>query len=73
MHAFMTRFTFVMLIKKSESDVAQSCPTLCDPIDCSLAGSSVHRIFQAIVLEWIAFPSPRDLPNPGLEPGSPAL
>ena len=34
----------------SESEVAQSCPTLCDPIDCSLPGSSVHGIFQAIVL-----------------------
>ena len=36
------------------SEVAQSRPTLCDPMDCSLPGSSVHRIFQAIVLEWIA-------------------
>ena len=42
---------------KSESEVAQSCPTLSDPIDCSLPGSSVHWIFQARVLEWgaIAF------------------
>ena len=32
----------------------QSCPTLCDPMDCSLPGSSVHGIFQARVLEWIA-------------------
>ena len=37
---------------KSESEVAQSCPTLCDPMDCSPAGSSVHGIFQARVLEW---------------------
>ena len=37
-----------------ESEVAQSCPTLCDPMDCSLSGSSVHGIFQARVLEWIA-------------------
>ena len=36
---------------KSESEVAQSCPTLSDPMDCSLPGSSVHRIFQARVLE----------------------
>ena len=36
------------------SEVAQSCPTLCDPMDCSLPGSSVHGIFQARVLEWIA-------------------
>ena len=37
-----------------EREVAQSCPTLCDPMDCSLPSSSVHGIFQAIVLEWIA-------------------
>ena len=42
---------------KSESEVTQSCPTLSDPIDCSLPGSSIHGIFQAGVLEWgaIAF------------------
>ena len=45
---------------KSESEVAQSCLTLCDPMDCSLPGSSVHGIFQARVLEWgaIAFSNP---------------
>jgi len=37
---------------KSESEVVQSCPTLSDPMDCSLPGSSVHGIFQARVLEW---------------------
>ena len=37
---------------KSESEVAQSCPTLLDPMDCSLPGSSIHGIFQARVLEW---------------------
>ena len=42
---------------KSESEVAQSCLTLCDPMDCSLPGSSIHGILQATVLEWgaIAF------------------
>ena len=42
---------------KSESEVAQSCPTLCDPMDCSLPGSSIPGIFEATVLEWgvIAF------------------
>ena len=42
---------------KRESEVAQLCPTLSDPMDCSLPGSSVHGIFQARVLEWgaIAF------------------
>ena len=39
---------------KSESEVTQSCPTLHDPMDCSLPGSSVHGIFQARVLEWVA-------------------
>ena len=47
---------------KGESEVAQSCPTLSDPMDCSLPGSSVHGIFQARVLEWgaIAFSSDGD-------------
>ena len=39
---------------KSESEVAQSCPTLSNPMDCSLPGSSIHGIFQARVLEWVA-------------------
>ena len=39
---------------ESESEVAQSCPTLSDPMDCSLPGSSIHGIFQARVLEWVA-------------------
>ena len=44
---------------KNESEVAQSCPTLGDPMDYSLPGSSIHGIFQARVLEWgaIAFSS----------------
>ena len=59
---------------KSESEVVQSCPTLFDPMDCSPAGSSIHGIFQARVLEWgaIAF-SPGYIPDPGIEPASPAL
>ena len=39
-------------LEKSESEVIQSCPTLCDPLDCSLPGSSIHGIFQARILEW---------------------
>ena len=44
---------------ESESEVAQLCPTLSDPVDCSLPGSSIHGIFQARILEWgaIAFSS----------------
>ena len=40
--------------RKKESEVAQLCPTLSDPMDCSLPGSSIHGIFQARVLEWVA-------------------
>ena len=39
---------------KSESEIAQSCPTLCDPMGCSLPGSSVHGIFQARTLDWVS-------------------
>ena len=39
---------------KRESEVAQPCPTLSDPMDCSLPGSSIHEIFQTRVLEWVA-------------------
>ena len=49
---------------KSESEVAQSCPTLSDPMDCSLPGSSIHGIFQARVLEWGAIAFSRPLPYP---------
>ena len=44
----------VRWFKYSESEVAQLCPTLCDPMDCSPPGSSVHGIFQARKLEWVA-------------------
>ena len=48
----------------------QLCPTLCNPMDCSPPGFSVLRILQA---RRLPFPSPGDLPDPGIEPGSPAL
>ena len=50
--------------------VAQLYPTLCDPMDCSPPGSSVHGILQARILEWVPFPPPGDLPHPGSEPVS---
>ena len=53
--------------------VLKSCPTLCDPMHYSLSGSSVHGIFQAKILEWVAIPSLGDLPNPGIELASLAL
>ena len=45
----------------------QSCPTLCNPVDCGLLGSSVRGVLQARILEWVAFTLPRDLPDPGIE------
>ena len=56
---------------ESENEVAQSYLTLCDPMDYSLPGSSVHGIFPG--KSGLPFPSPGDLPDPGFEPGSPAL
>ena len=47
------------LVQKCEMLVAQSYPTLCDPIDCSLPGSSVHGILQARILDWVAIPFSR--------------
>ena len=46
----------------------QLCLTLCDPMDYT-----AHGNFQARILEWVAFPSPGDLPNPGIKPKSPIL
>ena len=61
-------------VEKVEAEVlclvAQSCPILCDPMDCSWPGSSVHG---ARILEWIAMPSSVGSSNPGIEPRSPAL
>ena len=52
------------LSKGKESEMAQSSPTFCNPIDCSLPGSSVHGIFQAVVLEWIAISFSRGSSQP---------
>ena len=49
---------------ESESEVAQSCPTLCDPLDCSLPGFSVHGILQARILEWVTISLPRGSSQP---------
>ena len=52
------------LCKSKAGEVAQSCPTLCDPMDCSLPGFSVHRIFQTRVLEWAAIAFSRGSSQP---------
>ena len=53
--------------------VTQLCPTLCNPMDCSLPGSSVHGILQARILERVAISFSRGSSDPGTESGSPAL
>ena len=56
-------FIYLMFIKLSAKSL-QSCPTLCDPMDCSSPGSSVHRILQARILEWVATSSSRGFSGP---------
>ena len=54
--------------------LCQTCTeSVCDPMGSSLPSSCVHGILQARILDWVAIPSPRDLPDPGIKPGSPAL
>ena len=52
---------------------AQSSLTLCDSMECTMLGFSVHGILQARILKWVDIPSSRDLSNPGIKPGSLAL
>ena len=54
-------------------EVAQSCPTLCDPVDCSPPGSSVHGFSRQEYWSGLPFPFPGDLPNPGIEPRFPSV
>ena len=63
----------INLAWQTDREVAQLCPTLCDPVDYSPPGSSIHGILQARVLEWVAISFSRDLPDPGIEPRSPTL
>ena len=56
-----------------EVKVSQSCPTLCNPMDCSPPGSSVQGMLWTRILEWVPLPSLGDLPDPGIEPRLPAL
>ena len=55
------------------AQLLQLCLTLCDRMDCSPPGSSVHGIPQARILEWVAISSSRDIPNPAIKPVSPEL
>ena len=58
---------------ESESEVAQLCPSFCNPVDCSPPGSSIHGILQARILEWVAISFSRESSQPGIEPTSPAM
>ena len=62
-----------MLILKVSAKLCQSFLTLCNPMDCSPPSSSVQGVLQARILEWLPFPSPGDLPRPGIKCTSPAL
>ena len=61
------------VVKISESEVTQSCPTLCDPMDCSPTSPPSMEFSRQEYWSGLPFPSPGDLPDPGTEPGSPAL
>ena len=69
----MTKPTEHVQINTIVSEVAQSCLTLCDPMDGSLPGSSVHGIFQARILEWVAISFFRGSSDPAIKPKSAAL
>ena len=63
---------FLNKIPDCVCSVAQSCETLCDPMDCSPPGSSVHAIFRQEYWSGLPFPPPGDLPDPRIEPATPA-
>ena len=68
--------SFIHTHTRMHAKSLQSCPTLDNPVDCSLPGSSIHGILQARILEWVAMPSSRGFPEPGTKPEflmSPAL
>ena len=71
----MTKFKKTQVVNyiKMKMLVIHSCPDLCNPMDCSPPGFSVNGILQAKYWSGLPFPSPGDLPHPGIKPGSPAL
>ena len=65
--------TVLNTVSGNSSVLGQSCPALCYPMDYSLPGSSIHEILQAEHWSELPFPSPGDLPDPGIKPKSPEL
>ena len=68
-HKFLSKYYFCVIpyYVLHVCVCAQSCPTLCNPMDCCLPGSSVHGILQARILEWIAISFSGVLPDPGIK------
>ena len=67
----LTLEIYLTFLEVKWSELAQSCPTLCDPMDCSPPGSSVHGIFRQEYWSGLLFSPPGDFPNPWTEPMSP--
>ena len=67
------RFFLRCLLKFVHAKSLQSCPTLCDPVDCSPPGFCVHGVSQARILRWFAFLLQGDLHDPEIEPTTPAF
>ena len=72
-HIFHIAYASLKLSLESESQVAQSCLTLCHPMDCSLQAPQSMEFSRQEYWSGLPFPSPGDLPAPGIEPRSPAL
>ena len=70
---FTVLYSRNVLFEVKWSEITQSCPTLCDPMDYSPTGSSIHGILQARILEWVAISFSRDLLDAGIEPMSSSL
>ena len=64
MHAFVPKAFLCSFLGRVRTKLLQSCPTLCDLMDCSPPGSSVHGISQARILEWVALPSSKGSSRP---------
>ena len=66
-YTYVFIYTYIFIKCAIGAKSLQSCPTLFNPMDCSLPGISVHGILRARILEWVAMPPPGDLPNPGIK------
>ena len=72
-HTHTHTHTHTRTQQKSESEVAQLCPTLCNPVDCAYQAPPSMGFSRQEYCSGVLLPSPGDLPNPGIEPWSPAL